>query len=108
MERTNLVEAAKGIMQQMKHANLTVDCWSVRESQGKTGIATEDCDIAIDVIDSKGVKFVNTITEKDPYKKGEDMVRYKFKATDMYDDLKAPGVIILESSTSFAVVNVKR
>lgn len=44
-----LITIAKGLIKECKKQDIMVDCWSIKSDSGKTGIATLDCDIAIDV-----------------------------------------------------------
>ena len=77
INREALIFEAKNKILEIKKTQPTcvIDCWSVY----KDGIATENCKFAIDVrMWNNADNFGADIIENDPYKKAENLTRFKF------------------------------
>ena len=83
MKSPKLIAFLHGKVQEIKNAGYKVDCYSCKNLDGsRSGKATEDCDVAIDVYDfPKDLDFGQFETQVNPYGYSDEVVvsRLKYK-----------------------------
>ena len=79
-----LSKIAKSLVKDILNQRIKVDCWSCKINGVSAGKATEDCDIAIDVLDRipEGIERSFTV-QQNPYGNTPNMFRLKFTVKEL-------------------------